>query len=117
MFSRILVAPHVSGLGKVFRYVEGDGASAKVRVNRVAASSIPAVVWVFNPKARQEFTVRSQVLHKPGLLLRRYLEATTRLFFTLNTFGTPLARKFAKFLSASVSATPSSITLPFFTIM
>ena len=42
---------------------------------------------------------------------------TTRLFFTENTFGTPFARKPAKFLSVSLSATPSSVTFPFFTMI
>jgi|SRR5580658_9817743 hypothetical protein len=42
---------------------------------------------------------------------------TTRLFVTENTFGTPFARNPARFLSVSLSATPSSVTFPFFTIM
>jgi hypothetical protein len=42
---------------------------------------------------------------------------TTRLFVTENTFGTPLARRPARFLSVSLSATPSSVTFPFFTMM
>lgn len=46
----------------------------------------------------------------------RYL-LTTRLFVTENTFGTPLARNPARFLSLSLSATPSSVTFPFFTMM
>src|SRR5262249_58021461 len=46
-----------------------------------------------------------------------YSFVTTRLFFTENTFGTPFARIPARFLSASLSTTPSSVTFPFFTIM
>ena len=48
-----------------------------------------------------------------------YLElpATTRLFFTEKTLGTPLARRPARFLSVSLSTTPSSVTVPFFTMM
>src|SRR5256885_15419028 len=46
-----------------------------------------------------------------------YDEATTRLFLTENTLGTLFARMPARFLSASLSVTPSSVTLPFFTIM
>jgi hypothetical protein len=42
---------------------------------------------------------------------------TTRLFFTEKTLGTPLARKPARFLSVSLSATPSKVTFPFFTTM
>ncbi len=42
---------------------------------------------------------------------------TTRLFVTENTFGTPFARNPARFLSVSLSATPSSVTFPFFTMM
>src|SRR5258708_27083411 len=43
--------------------------------------------------------------------------ATTKLFFTEKTLGTPLARKPATFLSVSLSTTPSSVTLPFFTMI
>src|SRR5579863_9302810 len=42
---------------------------------------------------------------------------TTRLFFTENTFGTPFARRPARFLSVSLSATPSRLTFPFFTMI
>jgi hypothetical protein len=42
---------------------------------------------------------------------------TTRLFVTENEPGTPRARMLATFLSVSLSTTPSSVTLPFFTIM
>ena len=45
------------------------------------------------------------------------LRATTRLFFTENTLGTWFARKLARFLSISLSTMPSSVTLPFFTMM
>src|SRR5260370_20928870 len=41
----------------------------------------------------------------------------TRLFFTSKTFGTPFARKPARFLSASLSTTPSRLTCPFSTMM
>jgi len=44
-------------------------------------------------------------------------EPTTRLFLTENTFGTPFARMPARFLSPSLSTTPSSVILPFLTIM
>src|ERR1700683_1133983 len=53
----------------------------------------------------------------PEPLLRSYFAGTTRLFFTENTLGTPLARRPAMFLSVSLSATPSSVTLPFLTMM
>jgi hypothetical protein len=39
--------------------------------------------------------------------------AAFRLFVTEKTFGTPLARKLAKFLSDSESTTPSRVTWPF----
>jgi hypothetical protein len=48
---------------------------------------------------------------------RSYFAGTTRLFFTENTFGTPLARRPARFLSVSLSATPSSVTFPLFTMI
>jgi hypothetical protein len=54
-------------------------------------------------------------IHTNGLTSNYF--ATTRLFFTEKTFGTWLARKFAKFLSISLSTTPSSVTFPFFTMM
>src|ERR1700722_11082553 len=41
--------------------------------------------------------------------------ATCKLFFTLKTFGTAFARIFAVSLSAWLSTTPSSSTLPPFT--
>ncbi len=41
----------------------------------------------------------------------------TKLFFTEKTLGTWLARKPATFLSVSLSTTPSSVTLPFFTMI
>jgi len=49
-------------------------------------------------------------------VIDRYFD-TTRLFVTENTFGTPFALIPAIFLSPSLSATPSSVTFPFFTMM
>jgi hypothetical protein len=43
--------------------------------------------------------------------------ATTKLFVTEKMPETLLARRFAKFLSLSLSTTPSSVTCPFFTII
>ncbi len=43
--------------------------------------------------------------------------ATTKLFVTEKMPETPLARRFARFLSLSLSTTPSSVTCPFFTII
>src|ERR1700722_3167108 len=42
---------------------------------------------------------------------------TCKLLSTEKTVATPLARSAARFLSASLSTTPSSVTCPFFTIM
>ena|SRR5713226_6304216 len=42
---------------------------------------------------------------------------TTRLFFTSNTFGTVLARNPARFLSVSLSTTPSKLRCPLFTMI
>jgi hypothetical protein len=55
----------------------------------------------------------------PRLALAIYFPppSTCKLFFTEKTFDTPLARRFARFLSASLSTTPSSVTFPFFTMI
>ena len=44
-------------------------------------------------------------------------DSTRKLLVTENIPGTPFARMPAKFLSPSLSTTPSSVTCPFFTIM
>jgi hypothetical protein len=47
-----------------------------------------------------------------------YLEGvTTNSFFTEKTFGTPFVRMLTRFLSPSLSTTPTKVTCPFFTIM
>jgi hypothetical protein len=48
--------------------------------------------------------------------LQPYYFGTTSSFFTEKTFGTPLARMPARFLSASVSTTPTNVTFPFLTM-
>src|SRR2546430_15427442 len=45
------------------------------------------------------------------------LPTTIKLFFTEKILRTALARRYARFLSASLSTTPSSVTLPFFTMI
>ena len=60
---------------------------------------------------------RIQKMNPTALEPHSFYFETTRLFVTENTFGTPFARSPARFLSVSLSATPSSDTFPFFTMM
>ncbi len=61
----------------------------------------------------------TECLAKSACTIGSYLPLppTIRLFFTEKTFGTSLARRLARFLSLSLSTTPSRVTFPFFTMM
>src|SRR5205085_9759618 len=68
-------------------------------------------------KARTRAIRPRSSLLAPIYLRALLLFATFRLFVTLKTFGTPLARMLARSLSPWLSTTPSRSTWPFFTTM
>jgi len=91
------------------------------KIKMAGRPSLPAVKSLNLPLGRNHEAIQNRTAPGGARLLRRgpghLFFSMRKLFFTEKTPGTPLAAMNARVASPLFGATPSSVTLPFLTMM